>query len=307
MKNNKDTKSEKTRTVSTDVQDDLDLLPARKRLRKTVIVLLLLCGAFAWILYGDFHLTVSDYVYENAKIDDNLDGFRIVQISDLHNTLFGISNSKLVSRVVELNPDIIVITGDIIDSSHTDMTTAINFVRDMTSIADVYYVTGNHEFWISDEERQFLLDEMAKCGAIIADNGSITIEYNGSSFALFGLGDNNLCNDTLSTLIDEYNAENMTDDYFSVLLAHEPQYISRYARCGMDLVLAGHAHGGQIVVPFIGPLYAPDQGFSPEYVSGRYDEGMTTMYVSRGLGNSVIPVRIFNDPEIVCIDLKKAE
>lgn len=117
---------------------------------------------------------------------------------------------------------------------------------------------------------------------------------------LVGLDDRHLADETLKSLIRDCDS-----NCLSVVLAHEPQYIEDYSNAGADLVLSGHAHGGQFILPFIGAVVAPDQGLLPEYTEGRYDMNHTTMYVSRGLGNSVIPVRLFNRPEIVCIDLGK--
>lgn len=267
-----------------------------KLIKITCVVVLFIC--FFW--YENHHLTVTTYTYQSEKTDADLNGYRIVQISDLHNAEFGHDNRKLLKKISELEPDIIVITGDIVDSNHTDIKTSISFVKQAVLISDVYYVTGNHEYWLTKDEQAELFNGIEQTGAVILNNESINISVGESGFCLIGLDDNSLSNGTLDHLISEID-----DDKLSVVLAHEPQYLSKYASTGCDLVLTGHAHGGQFILPFVGAIVAPDQGFFPEYTSGKHHEKETTMYISRGLGNSIIPVRLFNDPEIVCVDLQE--
>lgn len=265
---------------------------------KKIIVILCICIIFlGFFWYENHHLVVTTYTYQDVKVEDNLAGYRIVQISDLHNAEFGQDNKRLLKKISELKPDMIVITGDIADSNHTDIQTSINFVKQAVKISDVYYVTGNHEYWLSDKERAELLNAIENAGAVVLNNESVEITNGGSEFTLIGLDDKNLADDTLNALVKE-----VSDDQLCVLLAHEPQYFMNYANAGVDMVLSGHAHGGQFILPFIGPVVAPDQGFRPQYTSGEHHEKKTTMYISRGLGNSIIPVRLFNDPEIVCVD-----
>lgn len=267
-----------------------------KLIKITCVVVLFIC--FFW--YENHHLTVTTYTYQSEKTDADLNGYRIVQISDLHNAEFGHDNRKLLEKISELEPDIIVITGDIVDSNHTDIKTSISFVKQAVLISDVYYVTGNHEYWLTKDEQAELFNGIEQTGAVILNNECVDISVGKSGFCLIGLDDNSLSNGTLDHLISEID-----DDKLSVVLAHEPQYLSKYASAGCDLVLTGHAHGGQFILPFVGAIVAPDQGFFPEYTSGEHQEKDTTMYISRGLGNSIIPVRLFNDPEIVCVDLQE--
>lgn len=266
-----------------------------KLIKIICVVALLIC--FFW--YENHHLTVTTYTYQSEKTDADLNGYRIVQISDLHNAEFGHDNRKLLKKISELEPDIIVITGDIVDSNHTDIKTSISFVKQAVLISDVYYVTGNHEYWLTKDDQAELFNGIEQTGAVILNNECVDISVGESGFCLIGLDDNSLSNGTLDHLISEID-----DEKLSVVLAHEPQYLSKYSSAGCDLVLTGHAHGGQFILPFVGAIVAPDQGFFPEYTSGKHQEKDTTMYISRGLGNSIIPVRLFNDPEIVCVDLQ---
>lgn len=266
--------------------------------KKFAVIGVLLLLLLFFFRYENNHLVISSYEYRNEKITEDLNHFRIVQISDLHNASFGRNNEQLIQKVLELDPNLVVLTGDVVDSSHTDLSVAFQLIEQLTSVCPVYYVTGNHENWLSEQERTELLDGMKENGAILLENEAVLISSGNDAFYLIGLDDNHLADDTLLTLM-----ETCEDERLSIVLAHEPQYLSRYSGAGADLVFSGHAHGGQFILPFLGPVVAPDQGFFPAYTEGAYQQGTTTMYVSRGLGNSIIPVRLFNDPEIVCIDL----
>ncbi len=270
----------------------------KKKLKKWIIFACVLIFLFCFGWYENHHLVVTYYDYGSEKIADELDGYRIVQISDLHNASFGRNNKKLISKIIDLSPDIIVITGDIVDSNHTDMDIATCFVQDISKICPVYYVTGNHEYWLDETDRQALMHDLENAGAVILNNERVTINKGTASFQLIGLDDKSLGDNTLKRLTDD-----CSDKDFIIVLAHEPQYIQEYSATKTDLLLCGHAHGGQFVLPFIGAVVAPDQGFFPDYTAGEYKRNNMTMFVSRGLGNSVIPIRLFNDPEIVCIEL----
>ena len=228
-----------------------------------------------------------------------MDGYRIVQISDLHNVKFGQNSEKLIRKIAGLEPDMIAVTGDLVDSNHTDLDVAIHFMESVTQICPVYYVTGNHEYWLDEKDRIKLYTEMEKAGVFLLQNEAVTISVSETSFSLIGLDDRSLSDGTLSSLMQDCDS-----DCLRVVLAHEPQYIEKYSQAGVDLVLCGHAHGGQFILPFVGALAAPDQGLFSKYTEGEYRMGNTTMYVSRGLGNSVILIRLFNDPENVCVELR---
>ena len=257
-----------------------------------IIILIPFC------LYQNKHLVITTYTYESEKLGAELDGYRIVQISDLHNATFGKGNKKLLKTIRSCSPDIIVITGDLVDSNHTNVERAVAFVEEAVKIAPVYYVTGNHEYWLDPSENEQMMQGILAAGAYDLDDEAVRIEKGDSSFLLVGLDDQHLSDETLKNLLQEQKNE------LSIVLAHEPQYFQNYANAGADLVLTGHAHGGQIRLPFAGGIVAPDQGFLPEYTSGQYNSADTEMIVSRGLGNSIIPVRLFNYPEVVCVELR---
>lgn len=261
--------------------------------------MIFILGIVLFFRYENHHLVVSCCTYQNDKITAETDGYRIVQISDLHNAKFGQNNEKLIRKIAGLEPDMIAVTGDLVDSNHTDLDVAIHFMESVTQICPVYYVTGNHEYWLDEKDRIKLYTEMEKAGVFLLQNEAVTISVSETSFSLIGLDDRSLSDGTLSSLMQDCDS-----DCLRVVLAHEPQYIEKYSQTGVDLVFCGHAHGGQFILPFLGAVVAPDQGLFPKYTAGEYRMGNTTMYVSRGLGNSVIPIRLFNDPEIVCVELR---
>lgn len=268
----------------------------RKKYIKSAIVLLIVIALLLFCSYQNRHLETTYYTYKAEQLGADLEGYRIVQISDLHNVKFGKNNQKLVDRIRECEPDMIVLTGDLVDSNHTNVDRAVQFVDEIVKICPVYYVTGNHEYWLDTSEYENLMDGVASAGVIILDDQVVEISRGDAKFRLVGLDDKTLADGTLEALLSD-------EKELTVVLAHEPQYLARYAGTGVDLVLSGHAHGGQFRLPFVGGIVAPDQGFLPEYTAGEYYMNGTEMIVSRGLGNSVIPVRLFNYPEIVCVDL----
>lgn len=271
-----------------------------------MIVIILFCN------FQNKHLETTHYTYAAEQLGADLEGYRIVQISDLHNAKFGKNNQKLVDRIRECEPDMIVLTGDFVDSNHTNVDQSVQFVDEIVKICPVYYVTGNHEYWLEKSGYDELMSGLADAGVVIMDNQVVEISRGDAKFRLVGLDDRSLSDGTLGTLLNDQagqkeetaDNENSGEKELTVVLAHEPQYLARYALAGVDLVLSGHAHGGQFRLPFVGEIVAPDQGFLPEYTAGEYYMNGTEMIVSRGLGNSVIPVRLFNYPEIVCVELK---
>lgn len=260
------------------------------------IVVILAVLVFCWIQNN--YLTITYYTYENAKLPQAFEGYRIVQISDLHNASFGVKNKHLVSKITDLQPDMIVITGDVVDYSHTNIEVALEFAKQAVVIAPTYYITGNHENWLDSAEKTYLLAELEKLGVVCLEDELVEIASGKDAFTLIGLNDESLMGNTLGKVLEGANSEQV-----QILLAHEPQYLENYAASGVDLVLTGHAHGGQVRLPWVGGLVAPGQGIFPKYTEGEHVMDSTTMIISRGLGNSVVPLRLFNLPEIVCVDL----
>lgn len=257
---------------------------------KYIVLLVVIAVVTPFLIYGNNHIVITEYSYTNSKMPSEMDGYCIVQISDLHNAKFGKDNSRLVEMIKSCNPNIIVLTGDFVDGgTHTNIQISLDFANQITQICPVYYVTGNHEYYLTEEKRTKLLDGLKAAGVIVLDDEAVEL-FAGAN--LVGIDDESLYHD-FSSLID-------TDD-FNIVLAHEPQRIKNYSQYNADLVFSGHAHGGQFILPLFGPVYAPDQGLRPQYTSGIITYEDTDMIVSRGIGNSAFPFRINNYPEIVCV------
>ena len=271
-----------------------------------VSVLVILCIGI-WTLWGNTSLEVNEYEIVSDRIPEAFAGFRIAQVSDLHNKDFGEGYGQLLSLLSQINPDIIVVTGDLIDSRQTDLDVALEFAWQAGKIARAYFVSGNHEARVPEYED--LKIGLVKAGVVILENQKVQITREGESITLMGIDDPSFQEDYLfgdgvsvtSSALSELKNES---DGYTVLLSHRPELFDLYVDTGIDLVFIGHAHGGQFRLPFVGGLVAPNQGFFPKYDAGQYTEDNTTMIVSRGVGNSIIPIRFNNRPEIVVAELK---
>lgn len=271
------------------------------------IILLLLLG---WIIWGNRALMINEITIKNEKIPADFSGFRIAQISDLHNAEFGKDNDELISMLEECEPDIILITGDLVDSRRTDIEIAISFSEKAAAIAETYYVTGNHEARI--DEYEDLIAGLENAGIQVLKNESVLLERSGATICIAGMEDPSFVTDYLfgdsETVTKDVLSELISDeDIFTILLSHRPELFDAYVEYKADLVFSGHAHGGQFRLPFIGGIVAPNQGLFPKYDAGVYTEDSTDMIVSRGIGNSILPFRINNRPEIVLVELQSEE
>ncbi len=252
-------------------------------------------------MYVNNHwLVVSEHVFESEKVPESFDGLRIVQISDLHDALFGDTQEKLIAKVKATQPDIIFITGDVIDSNRYDLEQSLQAVQGLVELADVYYVLGNHE--VATNKVSEIYEALSSLGVHIMANESTVLERNGERLAIVGIEDPLMGRTTeeMLNLATTY----VPQDMLKLLLAHRPEVFNVYVASRIDLAFTGHAHGGQIRIPGLGGLVAPGQGMLPKYTAGIYEGQETKMVVSRGLGNSTVPYRIFNLPEIVVMELK---
>ncbi len=274
-------------------------------LLSTIISLLLILAI--WTIWGNTALTVNTITIHSGRIPSAFSGFRIAQVSDLHNTEFGENNTRLLHMLSENTPDIIVITGDLVDSHRTDINIALDFVKEAVQAAPVYYVTGNHEARLAEYGK--LKTSLEVIGATVLEDEAIQLERDGEKITLIGLSDPDFTvrGDVFGEVPAMANTKlkNLTDveGGYTILLSHRPELFETYVNCGVDLVLSGHAHGGQFRLPFVGGLIAPNQGLFPKYDAGLYTDNNTDMVVSRGLGNSIIPLRFNNRPEIVLVEL----
>jgi hypothetical protein len=271
----------------------------KTKFKIVIIIFLLVIGLSIFSIGQNNDIVVTKLDYKNSKIPEDFHGYKILHISDLHNDEFGEGQDKLLEEISSIQHDIIVITGDLVDSRRTDIQTAMEFISRAIEIAPIYYVPGNHEARL--ENYPEISAQLSKAGVHVLENEALTLKGFTSQITLMGISDPSfyLEEDAVEQHLGKL-AENNQEE-FKILLSHRPELMDLYAKNKIDLVFSGHAHGGQIRLPFIGGLVAPDQGFFPKYTEGMYKEGNTIMVVSRGLGNSIFPIRVFNQPELVVV------
>lgn len=278
-----------------------------KALVKLYVMIVICFVLLIWTFWGNTALTVNNVKISSSRIPAAFSGFRIAQVSDLHNAEFGKDNKKLLELLSESKPDIIVITGDLVDAKHTDIGVALDFAKEAVNIAPVYYVTGNHEASLSQYNE--LKTGLETIGVVVLEDETIQLKRDKEVITLIGLSDPNftlkgdIFGEVPAMVSTKLNSLADDESSYTILLSHRPELFESYAHCKMDLVLSGHAHGGQFRLPFIGGLIAPDQGIFPKYDAGLFTNGSTNMIVSRGLGNSIIPIRFNNRPEVIVIKL----
>ena len=258
------------------------------------------------LVWGNTALVRADVLVCSNGIPEAFDAYKIVQISDLHDAQIGENNEKLIAMAAETEPDCIVLTGDFVDSSRFHPERSLSVAEALVKIAPVYYVSGNHEAILPDADYQALTDGLRALGVCVLEDESAELTRDGQSIRLIGLTDIGFHPGTLEEKKDALRtalSALLPEDEFSVTLAHRPELMDVYTECGAPLVLSGHAHGGQIRLPGIGGLIAPGQGLFPKYTDGKYEENGTTLVVSRGIGNSVLPLRVNDRPQIVVVQL----
>lgn len=218
-----------------------------RKKRVLFVVVFVLVVLIVWTLWGNTALEVNEYEVVSDRIPQGFEGFRIAQVSDLHNAEFGEGNEKLIQLLSQTDPDIIFLTGDLIDSRHTDIEIALDFARQAIKLAPVYYVSGNHEARVREYED--LKMGLAEAGVVILENQNVQITREGESITLMGIDDPSFQEDYLfgdsesvaRQAIDDLQNES---EGYTILLSHRPELFDLYVDTGMDLVFSGHAHGG---------------------------------------------------------------
>ena len=288
-----------------------------KPLRR-IFAAVLVAAAAVFLYFENNALEVTNYICESERLPKEFDGMKVVQISDLHNKRFGKNTQKLIKAVENQNPDFIFVTGDIIDGRRKGFDKVFEFASQVSKIAPVYYITGNHEFRLYEAELEYLLDGLTACGFVVLRDECVQPEFNGERFNLIGIDDfapeelrlKKLGFDEKEVVkrVKEYGKEkietNVQEELFNILLFHRPNFFKTYCETGIDVVFSGHAHGGQLRIPFIG---SPLEFLFGGYTQGVFEDGGTSMIVSRGLGNSLFPFRIFNRPEVVTVTFKSKD
>ncbi len=278
-----------------------------KRMKKLILVFLIIIALYVFVVWQNNSITISNFNYSSYDVPSKFNDFKIVHISDLHNKMFGKEQSEILEEIEKLSPDIIIVTGDLIDRRRYNLDKAMHFINGAIEIAPIYYVSGNHEAWSGKYSE--IKDSLIEVGVNIIDDTKLEITKENSTIYLLGLSDpsfltSNYTDGTDISNMEEYLSNWSNIEGFKILLSHRPELFDLYSKNNMNLVFSGHAHGGQVRIPFVGGIIAPNQGFFPKYTSGSYNSDKTTMFVSRGLGNSLFPIRIFNSPEIISVTLK---
>ncbi len=264
-----------------------------------IVSLVIFVMLTAFFVYHDRHVCVTEYEIPAPF------AAKAVLISDLHNASYGRDNRKLCKRIEQLNPDMILMPGDLIDSRHTDYKKAREIVTDLCKIAPVFFSMGNHESRKSDLD-EFLAFLKQENLHILRD------EIHETDYCeILGLDDADFGSPDHSAIKREFLRNKLNSippkKKYRILLAHQPQFYDLYVKCDPDLIVSGHTHGGQIRLPFTKGLFAPGQGFFPYYDAGFFDDLKVPLIISRGLGPSRIPLRVFNDPEIVFVRFYKKD
>lgn len=264
---------------------------------RTVVIYCILLVAVMVIF--DRRLQVEYYTVDSDKMGNTV---RLVLLTDFHSNSYGKNSNKLVRRIDDISPDVVLLGGDIYDDG-LPQENATALVEALAKRYPCFYVTGNHEYW--SEKVDEIKMVLTNAGVTVLEGDCKTIRINGQSINICGADDPVYSYDrTYEQLKSASMASN--NGYFTVLLSHRPELVDEYSKYNFDLVLAGHAHGGQIRIPhLLNGLYAPNQGWFPKYAGGKYDMGDYTMIVSRGLDRETIKIpRMFNRPEIVVVDVK---
>lgn len=277
-----------------------------KKTKRIILFIVTLIGMSIFLYVQNNLISITKVDITSSKIPSTFKGFKILQISDLHNKKFGDNQETLIQKVKGENPDIIVITGDLIDSKSYDAEVSMELIRELVKEYPIYFVTGNHEKWSG--KYNDLEKELKNHHVTVLRNEHVTIQKGQQKINLLGIDDPEFVTENhneVNGVKDEISKAKfgMPPDTYNVLLSHRPELLAKYADEQIDLVLSGHAHGGQVRLPFIGGLVAPNQGVFPTYTAGLYKKQNTSMVVSRGLGNSIIPQRILNRPELVIVQL----
>ncbi len=294
----------------------------KKKKRGWAYALTLVVFLVLFLYWDNNSLEITRYSLTYSHLPEGFDGYRIVQISDMHGKTFGEKNSTLAERIKALKPDVLLATGDMMSSTVNDGGAFLDFLDAFGQYCPVYMCLGNHEQiarWLVDYNSSVnyknFIHEVQQKGVILLDNQKVLLEKNGDQIALEGLTlelyhysrrDVNPEDESMylkKAYIDQ--TLGAPKEAFTLLMAHNPAYFKEYTAWGADLTLSGHVHGGIIQVPFKGGLLSPEHVFFPEYDAGLFENDEGRMIVNRGLGYSKINFRLFNRPEISFIELHK--
>ena len=276
----------------------------KKKLIAVLLVLAVLIGAAAvWIAVTNSRFETVEYTFKSDRVPAAFDGYKIAQVSDLH----GKDWEGLSDAVAAAEPDAIFITGDLVSRADEDFRRET--VSSLVAIAPTYFCTGNHEE--DNPNYPAFREALKELGVKVLEDEVETVERGEDKIRIAGLVDhiNTVVKKTADERVSEFDESlKATVDGsgdFTLLLSHQPEYMMLYEAHEVDLVFAGHTHGGAFELPFLGAVWAPGQGFMPSYAGGYYEEGGTAMIVSRGLWKSNEPFHVNCPYELVICTLSQ--
>ena len=250
------------------------------------------------LAWGNTSIVTTEYTVTSPALPKRFHGLRIAQVSDLHNDPFGKDYKRLVRSLQAARPHVIAITGDLLDARRTNIPRAVEAVRAMMTVAPCVYVKGNHEARIADYP--ILEERLRAIGTTVLRNEGRILRKGGEAMTILGM-DCPYGDPDYPHFLYRLKAK---AEGFTLLLSHHPEQFDVYADAGIHLALCGHTHGGQLRLPPVGGIIAPHQGFFPTYDAGLYEKDNSQMIISRGLGNSLFPLRVNNRPELVVVELR---
>ena len=274
-------------------------------MRRKIPIIIIIAAVLAFLIVGLYNeLKIASYTLRSPKVERAI---RIAFLSDLHSCNYGENAQTLVSAIDRQQPDLILLGGDIFDDVLPD-DNAEALLREIGGRYPCYYVTGNHEYWGGAEAFARKMRILEESHVTRLDNEAATATVQGVQINICGVNDPEAAKigDGFSFGAALENiAQVSANRNFTLLISHRPERIDVYAKYPFDLVLAGHAHGGQWRIPhLINGVYAPNQGVFPKYAGGMYSRGDTCMIVGRGLARESTRIpRFFNRPELVIIDI----
>lgn len=282
-------------------------MPLKKRFRFNLILICLVL--FAIQLYIDNNvIEITNYEIAFDNLPTEFDGVTILHVSDLHSKLFGMNSIQLIKKIHDINPDYIMITGDMVNASDTNFDVFLNFVSEICDKYEIYYIVGNHELDLSNEYYSEIEKSLKDCGVTILNNEKCSLKRNGQFINLYGMWYNyKYYFGTKFSIESMEKLLGKESDSFDILLTHNPKDFDTYSEWGADLTLTGHIHGGMVRLPFVGAVFAPERTLFPKYSEGIYTNDNAKMVVSRGLGRGLTGFRLFNRPELGVITLKVGE
>ncbi|WP_339237963.1 metallophosphoesterase [Oceanobacillus sp. FSL W7-1281] len=276
----------------------------KRNLKRGIIFSVLLLAMLSLLIKVYFDTStfkINREHFSSVKLEAGTE-LSVLQITDVHSRLFGEGNEQVLEKVRELDADIIVLTGDLIDRKTEDLEVAFELAEALVQInPETYFVTGNHEH--ENPEKEAFLAELEKRGVRILSNEHTQFEKDGQLFNMAGVNDVSTNHEDISSAFSGLDTEKYT-----ILLSHAPSVIQKYPDVAADIVLSGHTHGGQVRLPFIGALVAPDEGLLPELQKGVYPLGDARyLYIDSGLGTSALPIRFLNQSQISLITIQSEQ